>query len=326
MTINILGAGSWGLALAHLLSKKKLVVKIWLRSEKKSLELSRERVFSKLPGFQINTNIIFTSNLSDLDFQNLTIIALPSNVVYRTLKKINNFNCDVLICSKGFDPDSTLLLSDSIHESFGINSNKLAVLSGPNHAEEITQNKPSATVIASSNIKLVKSLQLLFYSKDFRVYITNDLIGVQLGGAIKNIISIASGICFSLNMGDNIVAALITRGLNEMLSLEKKYDIDKNTLYGLSGIGDLMATCYSRHSRNRKFGELIGSGANVDSALDEINATVEGLIACKIVNDISLSEGINLPICREVYNILYNFSDPKESINNLMLRKLKDEK
>jgi glycerol-3-phosphate dehydrogenase (NAD(P)+) len=199
-------------------------------------------------------------------------------------------------------------------------------MSGPNHAEEIVQNKPSATVIASKNDKLVSSLQLLFSSEIFRVYKTSDLIGVQVGGAIKNIISIASGICSSLNLGDNIIAALITRGLHEMITLNKIYNLDNDTLYGLSGIGDLMATAYSQHSRNRRFGELIGTGISVNDALESIDATVEGLLACKIINKLKISNGLNLPICTEVYNILYNHSDPKKSISNLMLRKLKNEK
>ena len=149
---------------------------------------------------------------------------------------------------------------------------------------------------------------------------------MQVGGAIKNIISIASGICSSLNLGDNIVAALITRGLHEMLTLRKIYTLDTETLYGLSGIGDLMATAYSKHSRNRKFGELIGSGFTVSEALKDIDATVEGFLACKIIKDISMHKDLDLPICNEIYNILYNLSDPRESINNLMLRKLKNEK
>jgi glycerol-3-phosphate dehydrogenase (NAD(P)+) len=326
MTINILGAGSWGLALSHLLTKNNYKVKIWSRNKNKIVKFTSTRSYSKLPKYIINPNVTFTSNLSKLNFNNITIIAIPSNGVYETLKSINSLYCNLLICTKGFDPESSKLLSDLLVENLNISINKIAVMSGPNHAEEIVQNKPSATVIASKNDKLVSSLQLLFSSEIFRVYKTSDLIGVQVGGAIKNIISIASGICSSLNLGDNIIAALITRGLHEMITLNKIYNLDNDTLYGLSGIGDLMATAYSQHSRNRRFGELIGTGISVNDALESIDATVEGLLACKIINKLKISNGLNLPICTEVYNILYNHSDPKKSISNLMLRKLKNEK
>ncbi len=326
MTINILGAGSWGLALSHLLTKNNYKVKIWSRNKNKIVKFTSTRSYSKLPKYIINPNVTFTSNLSKLNFNNITIIAIPSNGVYETLKSINSLYCNLLICTKGFDPESSKLLSDLLVENLNISINKIAVMSGPNHAEEIVQNKPSATVSASKNDKLVSSLQLLFSSEIFRVYKTSDLIGVQVGGAIKNIISIASGICSSLNLGDNIIAALITRGLHEMITLNKIYNLDNDTLYGLSGIGDLMATAYSQHSRNRRFGELIGTGISVNDALESIDATVEGLLACKIINKLKISNGLNLPICTEVHNILYNHSDPKKSISNLMLRKLKNEK
>ena len=326
MIVNILGAGSWGLALSHLLARNGYKVIVWLRNDDKALKLNLSRIHPKLPNYKINPKIVFTSNLYDLDFENLTIIALPSNAVYENLKDINNLNCDLLVCTKGFDPNSKKLLSNLLVDNLNVSIDKIAVLSGPNHAEEIVQNKPAATVIASKNNKLVSSLQLLLSSESFRVYKTNDLDGVQVGGAIKNIISIASGLCSSLKLGDNIIAALITRGLYEMLSLGKIYNLDISTLYGLSGLGDLMATAYSKHSRNRKFGEFIGSGYTISEALKEVDATVEGLFACKIIKDISTREGLDLPICTEIYNILYNFSDPRQSIDNLMLRKLKNEK
>ena len=326
MIVNILGAGSWSLALSHLLSKNNCNVKVWLRNNDKTIDLNSSRSHPKLPKYKINPRVSFTSNIYDLNFNNLTIIALPSNAVYENLKKIYNLNCDLLVCTKGFDPNSKKLLSNLLVDDLNVCINKVAILSGPNHAEEIVQNKPAATVIASQNNELVSSLQVLLSSESFRVYKTNDLAGVQVGGAIKNIISIASGICSSLKLGDNIIAALITRGLHEMLSLKKIYNLDNSTLYGLSGLGDLMATAYSKHSRNRKFGELIGSGFSISESLKKIDATVEGLFACKIIKDISTPYGLDLPICTEIYNILYNNSDPEKSINNLMLRKLKNEK
>jgi len=217
------------------------------------------------------------------------------------------------------------LPTELLNQKFNIDMNNIAVLSGPNHAEEIIDDKSAATVISSTNEHYAKELQTLFASKTFRVYTSNDILGVQIGGSIKNVIAIASGICTGLNLGDNAQAALVSRGLNEMIEISKVYDFNNTTLFGLSGIGDLVGTCYSKHSRNRQLGVLIGQGKNLNEAINMIGMVSEGVNTTKILNTTIKDNNLEMPICMEIYNILFNNSDPKESIHNLMTRKLTKE-
>jgi glycerol-3-phosphate dehydrogenase (NAD(P)+) len=329
MKINIIGAGTWGVTLAYLLSKKADVL-VWSRSRK--LIDSKTRTHSNLNNFKIPDSISFTTDSSDLDLNNLTIIAIPSNAFEDGFDHF--LNCELengkyLIASKGFNSNTNqcLLLSEALKIHHGICDDNIAVISGPNHAEEIIEGKASATVIASTNISYAKELQSLFSSNTFRVYTSKDVSGVQIGAAIKNIIAIASGLCVGLKLGDNTQAALVSRGMNEILSLNNIYDFDIKTVYGLSGLGDLIATCYSPHSRNRKLGILIAEGYALREANMKIGMVSEGINACKIVYDIldSNRHKIDLPICNEVYNILFKNADPSNSLNNLMTRNLKNE-
>ena len=255
----------------------------------------------------------------------MTILAIPSHAIGNVLLKCDLKKGQYLIVSKGFDLSSTSLLSDILQNTFDVDPNNIAVLSGPNHAEEIISGMASATVIASTNQNYAVELQSLFSSDTFRVYTSKDIIGVQVGGAIKNIIAIASGLCVGLKLGDNTQAALVSRGMNEILNLSNIYNLDKKTLYGLSGLGDLIATCYSPHSRNRQLGILIGKGKSLDGAKSKIGMVSEGINTCKILNEISNKHNIEMPICSEVYKILFQNSDPKDSLYNLMTRTLKIE-
>ena len=327
MKINVIGAGTWGITLASLLSKKADVL-LWNRSEK----IFQTRIHPNLKNFKIPESISFTSNSNNLDFNNLTIIAIPSHAF------VDDFFIDVfyngklenakfLIASKGFNGNQTWnYLLDETFEDFDyrIQSDNIAVISGPNHAEEIIAGMPSATVIASTNVTYAKELQSLFSSDTFRVYTSKDVVGVQIGAAVKNIIAIAAGLCVGLKLGDNTQAALVSRGMNEMLKLDEYFDFDVKTLYGLSGLGDLIATCYSPHSRNRKLGILIAQGYTVRDAQKKIGMVSEGINACRILFDLADGE-IDTPICNEVYKILFEKADPADSLNNLMTRNLKDE-
>ena len=268
MKINVIGAGTWGITLASLLSQKADIL-VWNRS----CRLSETRTHPNLKNFKIPKSISFTNNCNDLDFNNLTIIAIPSHAFEDVFQ--NEFlNCKLengkyLIASKGFNTGTStnLLLSDTFQSFFhGIQSGNIAVISGPNHAEEIITGMASATVIASTNIAYAKDLQSLFSSDTFRVYTSQDVVGVQIGAAVKNIIAIASGLCVGLKLGDNTQAALVSRGMNEILNLKSTYNFDMKTVYGLSGLGDLIATCYSPHSRNRKLGILIAEGYTLRDA------------------------------------------------------------
>ena len=324
MKINVIGAGTWGITLASLLSKKADVV-VWNRSCK----LSETRTHANLKNFKIPESISFTPYPNDLDFNNLTIIAIPSHA-FENVFQDDFLNCKLengkyLIASKGFNADTStnLLLSDAFQSFFhGIQSDNIAVISGPNHAEEIITGMASATVIASTNIAYAKELQSLFSSNTFRVYTSEDIVGVQIGAGVKNIIAIASGLCVGLKLGDNTQAALVSRGMNEMLRLKNIYDFDMKTLYGLSGLGDLIATCYSPHSRNRKLGILIAEGYTLQDANMKIGMVSEGINACRILYNM---RKIDMPICNEVYKILFENAEPSNCLNNLMTRNLKDE-
>lgn len=325
MNINIIGAGTWGTTLGILLDKKHYNVTIWQRNSVKSEQFSTTRIHPNLKDLKISDSISFTSDLSQLDFNHLTILAVPSHAFHDILSKVDIKNGKYLIASKGFEVNSGLLQSELLENNFDISSNNIAVISGPNHAEEIIAGMASATVIASSKESYAKELQDILSSDTFRVYTSDDIIGVQIGAAVKNVIAIASGLSVGLNMGDNTQAALVSRGMNEILSLNVSYNFKNKTLYGLSGLGDLIATCYSPHSRNRQLGILIAKGYSLEDAKAEIGMVSEGVNTCKILHQISNKHNLEMPICSEVYKILFEHSNPEDSINKLMTRSLKVE-
>tara|TARA_B100001996_G_scaffold378826_1_gene363596 strand:- start:382 stop:1368 length:987 start_codon:yes stop_codon:yes gene_type:complete len=326
MKINIIGAGTWGTALGCLLEKKSPnnQITIWQRNSSKTNQILNSRNHLKFKDFKIPESINFTSDLNELDFNDLTIIAIPSSAIMDTLPN-NLQNGDYIIASKGFDLNTGLLLSELLQSEFNLKSDNIAILSGPNHAEEVIMGKTSAAVVASSNSNLSSRLQELFSSDVFRVYRSDDVLGVQIGAAVKNVIAIASGLCVGLDLGDNAQAALVSRGMNEIMNLSSVYNIDERTLYGLSGLGDLIATCYSRHSRNRELGILIAKGYSLSDAKDEIGMISEGINTSQILNNISKKHEIDMPICTEVYKILFEGNNPKKSLYELMTRSLKKE-
>jgi len=327
MKINILGAGTWGTTLGCLLQENDLnnIITIWQRDSLKSNTISENRLHPYLKDYNIPEKINFTSNLDDLDFNALTIIAVPSSAISDVLSKCSLRDEKYIIVSKGFDINTGLLSSDLLESNFNIKGDNIAVLSGPNHAEEIITGKASAAVIASKNIDYAKELQNLFSSDVFRVYTSSDIIGVQIGAAVKNVIAIASGLCVGLELGDNAQAALVSRGMNEIMSLDTAYSINVRTLYGLSGLGDLIATCYSKHSRNRQLGIFIAKGYSLDESKNKIGMISEGINTCKILYNISNKYKLDMPICSEIYKILFNGGDPKKSLHQLMTRSLKIE-
>ena len=326
MKINIIGAGTWGTALGCLLENKKTnsKVTIWQRDPLKTSQIINSQTHPRFKNFKIPASIKFTSSLNDLDFNELTIIAIPTSSIRDVLpKKLKNGK--YIIASKGFDLNTGLLCSEMLQSDFNLDSNNIAILSGHNHAEEVIAGKASAAVIASSNSKLSSSLQELFSSDIFRVYRSDDILGVQIGAAVKNVIAIASGLCVGLNLGDNAQAALVSRGMNEIMNLTRIYSIDERTLYGLSGLGDLIATCYSKYSRNRELGILLAEGYSIDDAKNKIGMISEGINTSKILNNISKNNNLDMPICTEVYKILFEGNEPQKSLYRLMTRSLKEE-
>ena len=312
MNIGILGAGSWGTTLASVLLDNQHKVTLWHYRKT----------------FPQNANqLLFTSSLDDLSDKDVILIALPS---YSIKNILNNFkiNSKTLIvnCSKGFDLETEKTLSSMIIKELNIKSDQLVVLSGPSHAEEVSNKIPTAVVAASSSIENAQIIQKEFSNNYFRIYTTDDLAGVEIGGACKNIISIAAGICIGLNYGDNTIAALISRGLQEIIRFAQKYNANEATFYGLSGLGDLTVTAFSKFSRNREFGINLGKGLSFENAKKEVKMTVEGISATKIIYKLSKKDKINMPIVNQVYSILFDNKNPKIAINELMKRKLIVEK
>ena len=312
MNIGILGAGSWGTALANVLLDNQHKVTLWHYKT----------------NFPQNTNqLSLTSNLDDLSNKDVILIALPSHTIKNNL---NNFEINdktlIVNSSKGFDTETEKSLSSMIIKELNINPNQFVALSGPSHAEEVSNKIPTAIVAASLSIKNAQIIQNEFSNNYFRIYTSNDLIGVEIGAGCKNIISIAAGICIGLKYGDNTIAALISRGLQEVIRFGCKYNANESTFYGLSGLGDLTVTAFSKFSRNREFGIKIGQGLSFDNAKKEVKMTIEGISATKIIYKLSKKEKINMPIVNEVYSILFNNKNPKIAINQLMKRKLVFEK
>lgn len=325
MKIAIIGAGTWGVVVASYLSKKNNEVTVYHRNSEESKELESTNFHPNLSSKNLSSTLNYSSDIKSAQKSDLCILAVPTHSLSAILEQFDDTDIKYLVLSKGFDINTGLLPTQLLNEQYNIDMINIAVLSGPNHAEEIVDGKSATTVISSTNDSYAKELQTLFSSQIFRVYTSSDILGVQIGGAIKNVIAIASGICDGLNLGDNTQAALVSRGLNEILELSKVYDFNNKTLYGLSGVGDLVGTCYSKHSRNRQLGVLLGEGKTLNKAKKIINMVSEGVNTTMILHSIILNNNLKMPICMEIYNILFKDCNPNESINKLMTRKLTKE-
>ncbi|MCX7831787.1 MAG: NAD(P)H-dependent glycerol-3-phosphate dehydrogenase [Actinobacteria bacterium] len=330
MKIAIIGAGSWGTTLASLLSEIVDEVVLWARRKEIAEEINAYRSNSTyLPGVRLPEKIIATDSLKiAISNADLVIMAVPSKhfrEVCNSMVPYVDRNTNFLSVTKGIEADSLLRMSEIISEVFGVSNSSIAVLSGPNHAEEVIKRIPTATVVASENMKLAEELQKILMRDYFRVYTHNDVVGVELAGTMKNVIAIAVGISDGLGYGDNTRATLITRGLAEMVRLGKKMGANPLTFLGLSGIGDLIATATSRHSRNRNFGEEVGKGRKIEEILSSTKMFVEGVVNARSVLQLSEKYGVEMPIVGEVYRIIYERKSPRESVNSLMLRAPKPE-
>ena len=326
MNFNIIGSGTWGITFANLLILNGHNVKILHRNSLKTSLLIKNNIHPDLPGSIISNNIKYTNDFLDLKSSDITLLAIPSNSIseFLTINDLSDFK--IVVLSKGLDNKSELLISELLIKKFNYKERNIAVLSGPNHAEEIMKKRPTTSIVASINKNLREDLRNYFSNNFFRLYTSTDVIGVQVGGAVKNVIAIASGICNGLNLGDNAQASLITRGLHEIIQLSKIYNFENSTIYGLSGLGDLACTCYSSFSRNRRFGELLSKGKSVQESKEIIGMVSEGINTSRVLHNIIKTNNLYMPICKEVYNIIYNNSIPKDSMINLMNRPLKDEK
>ena len=324
--IAIIGSGTWGVALAMHLSNIGHNVKLWAFMQEEADNINIERKCKFLPDVRINDNITcYTDIQKVVEGTDMILHVTPSKFVRETIKKYKDYvtNQPIIICSKGFEKDSMLTLDEVIQEE--IPNVKIAVLSGPSHAEEVSIAIPTVLVVASKYDAVLKLVQDTFMSDKMRIYTSRDVKGVELGGALKNIIAFCAGIATEIDLGDNSFAALITRGLVEITRLGTAMGGKHDTFYGLSGLGDLIVTCMSEHSRNRRAGRLIGKGYTVEQARKEIGMVIESIDNIEVAYALSKKYNIEMPIVNAVYDVLYNGLEPKKAVTMLMTRAKKSE-
>lgn len=329
--VVIMGAGSWGTALGIHLAKKSVDVTLWEYDSNRAKALEKERTNKLfLEGFKFPPKLKITNSLEKLisDEVSYIIFAVPSQALRGVVRQVSSqIREDITLVNtaKGIELSTGMRLSELIKdEILGKYHKNIVVLSGPTHAEEVALNLPSAIVSAGTKERSEK-VQELFNTESFRVYSSQDLIGVELGGALKNSIAVASGISDGLGYGDNTRAAIITRGLAEISRFALHFGAKAKTFSGLSGIGDLIVTCTSKHSRNRHFGERIGKGESLEDILEKMHMVAEGVATTKAVYEISKKENIEMPIIQATYQMIYEGKNIKEILKFLIERELKEE-
>lgn len=324
--IAIIGSGSWGVALATYLANVGNQVKIWSFSEEERDLINNEKKCKFLPDLIIPENIYCSTSYEEVIKDTEFILHVtPSKFTRSTFEQYKQYVGEkpVIICSKGFEKETLKTLDEVIEEE--LPNVKVGVLSGPSHAEEVSIGVPTALVMASKYNEVLDMLQETFMSEKMRIYTSNDVKGVELGGALKNIIAFCAGVAAGIRLGDNSFAALITRGLKEISRLGIKLGGELETFYGLSGLGDLIVTCLSEHSRNRKAGKLIGQGKTLEETKKEVGMVIESIDNIDVAYQLGKINNIEMPIVNAVYEVLYNKLDPQEAVKNLMTRDKKME-
>lgn len=324
--IAIIGSGSWGVALATYLANVGKQVKIWSFSEEERDLINNEKKCKFLPDLIIPDNIYCSTSYEEVIKDTEFILHVtPSKFTRSTFEQYKQYVGEkpVIICSKGFEKETLKTLDEVIEEE--LPNVKVGVLSGPSHAEEVSIGVPTALVMASKYNEVLDMLQETFMSEKMRIYTSNDVKGVELGGALKNIIAFCAGVAAGIGLGDNSFAALITRGLKEISRLGIKLGGELETFYGLSGLGDLIVTCLSEHSRNRKAGKLIGQGKTLEETKKEVGMVIESIDNIDVAYQLGKINNIEMPIVNAVYEVLYNKLDPQEAVKNLMTRDKKME-
>ena len=323
--IVVLGSGGWGMALGLVAYRTGHEVTLWSPFEAEVTALSKTRRNDKLlRGAQLPKEIEITSDISTSKDADVTIIATPSFAVAETAKRLREIGKKGIVVNvaKGFESETKLRLSQVIERE--LPEADVVVLSGPSHAEEEALNIPTSLVSASKNKSAAAFVQENFSDTALRIYTSDDLVGVELGGALKNVIAVAAGFCDGIGLGDNTKAALITRGAAEIARLGVIMGAKERTFLGLAGIGDLIVTCTSRHSRNGRFGDLVGKGISVKEALKTVG-TVEGYYATKLVFELAKEYGVEMPITEQCYRVLYDNMDINLAVENLMNRPMAQE-
>ena len=324
--VAIIGSGSWGVALAIHLASTGNKVKIWSFLEEERDIINNEKKCKFLPGVDLPTGIYCSTNfeevIKDTDF---ILHVTPSKFTRNVFKQYKQYveEKPVIICTKGFEKETLKTLDEVILEE--LPEVKVGVLSGPSHAEEVSVSIPTALVVASKHNDVLELIQDTFMSKNMRIYTSTDVKGVELGGALKNIIAFCAGVASGIGLGDNSFAALITRGLKEITRLGIELGGQLDTFYGLSGLGDLIVTCLSEHSRNRRAGILIGKGKTLEETKQEVGMVIESIDNIEVAYKLGKIYKIEMPIVETVYDVIYNKLDPKIAVENLMTRNKKME-
>lgn len=331
MKITVLGAGGWGTTLAILLYHNGHEITLWEYKKNYSKVLNKTRKNERyLPGIKIPPEIKITHNLEDSAIQrNMVVLAVPSQFLRGVVKKISysNIKDSILVSvAKGIENNTMMTMSQMLRDVFpSLDEGQIGVISGPSHAEEVSRKIPTALVSASSNIETSKSIQAAFMTAYFRVYSSTDILGVELGGAFKNVIAIGAGIVDGVKFGDNTKAAIMTRGIAEISRLGEAMGAQPDTFAGLSGMGDLIVTCMSQYSRNRYVGEQIGSGRKLKEVVKSMQMIAEGVETSRSVTQLSKKSNVETPIADEVYKILFEEKDPVKATTDLMTRDMKKE-
>ncbi|PRR78603.1 Glycerol-3-phosphate dehydrogenase [Clostridium liquoris] len=326
--ITFIGGGSFGTALGIMLGKKGFKISIWDRSTSvvEDINVKRENI-KYVPNVVIPANITAFNDIKEAIGDNrYVVLSVPSHVIRKICKNIKPFihkDTVIVTIAKGIEEETGERLSQVIKEE--LPNNPVVVLSGPSHAEEVAQDMPTTVVVSSEKMEYAEEIQELFMTSKFRVYTNDDIIGVEIGGAVKNIIALAAGISDGIGYGDNAKAALMTRGMREIIRIGEAMGGKKETFSGLTGMGDLIVTCTSMHSRNRRAGILIGKGASSEEAIKEIGMVVEGIRACKAFYELKEKLQVSMPITDVLYKVLFEGKDPKYGVYELMTRDKKSE-
>ena len=327
MKISVLGSGGWGTALALVLLENGHEVTLWSYTEAESAVLRRTHENPMLKGVPLPEELALTSDLGCVKACEVVVLATPSFAVRETARKAAPLlepDCVLVSVSKGIEKDTSLTLTQAIEEEIG-RGHPIVALSGPSHAEEVGRGVPTAVVSASRDQAAAELVQDLFMNERFRVYASDDVVGVELAAALKNVIALCAGVCDGMGYGDNTKAALMTRGLTEIARLGEALGGRKETFAGLAGVGDLIVTCTSMHSRNRRCGILIGKGTPVAQAVKESGAVVEGYYATATARALAEKTGVEMPITEAAWQVLYRDKDPRRVISELMTRAKKHE-
>lgn len=327
--ISLLGCGTWGSALAQGLAENGHEIQAWHHKPDVVADMAASRKHPRLDDFTFHDNIHFKSDLHEIvTGTNHVLCAVPSHAVRGIMAQLRENIPDkaiIINVAKGVENGTLDTMSDVIAQAANHSPEYIVSLYGPSHAEEVIGGHPTTLVSASVSSASAEKVQSIFSSNILRVYTNHDIRGVELGGSLKNVIAIAAGICDGIGFGDNTKAALMTRGLIEITRLGDAMGADSRTFFGLSGIGDLIATCLSQHSRNRFVGEEIGRGKTLSKILDEMDMVAEGVKTTQSVHDLAVKHQVEMPISEGVYQILFSNKDPKKVVSTLMTRELRHE-